>query len=78
MTKYHIYVAIKPDGSATALAIDPSILGVHDQISKHLSLDSITKIEDFFIPGTTCINWSGEIEVSGDTHLLDGYFCVRS
>ena len=77
MAIYHIYTAIEPNGNLTALAVDPDLIGVHDKISEDLGLDSITKIEDFFVPGTLQIEHAGEIEIQGNLSLIDSWFCVR-
>ena len=80
---YHIYTARKPNGDSTALAIDPTIIGVPDRgrglrLRDRRSPAELSKIEDWFVSGTTEIEKAGEIEVEGNLYLLDNNFCVRS
>ena len=74
MAIYHIYTATKSNGDPTAMAIDPALLGVPDF---DFGEGELSKVEDFFVPDTTEIKKTGEIEIEGDTYLLDDYFCVR-
>ena len=71
---FDVYSGTKPNGELEVMAILPDEIGkVADDEDNH-----IVGPEDFFVPGTTEIEKLGQIQVLGDTHLLDGYFSVKS
>ena len=68
MLDYDIWSGRKPNTDLEFLAISPDELNDPD----------ISGPEDFFVPGTTEIEKLGQIQVTGDIHLLDGTFSVKS
>lgn len=66
--QYHLYAGIKSNGDSECIAIDPDELGEN--------YGALVVPKDFFKPGTTDVKKVGEIQITGDTYLLDSSFSV--
>jgi len=71
METYLLFTGTKSNG-------DPECIAIHPDELEEVFDGEKAKPEDFFKPGTTNIEKAGEIQVTGDTHMIDGYFSVRS